>query len=110
MIFLIAMALSVALCIQTVAVAIVQGNIVHVRNGRAPNAGVSLVPMVPLYQLIALGLAWSLQRVVPDMAVIVLLALFAVTSAVWVVSYRRAKAEYLRVLEASRQQRDTAES
>ena len=101
MIFLIAMVLSLAVCAQTVVIASIEGNIVHVRNGREPKAGVSLFPMVPVYQLIALGIAWGLQRLVPNMAAVLLLAIFAGLYAIWVASYRRAKAEYRRVLAAS---------
>ncbi|WP_457445900.1 hypothetical protein [Roseateles sp. P5_E4] len=102
MIFLVALVLSVVLCVQTVAIEIVEGNTVHVRHGREPKAGVALFPMVPLYQLIALGLAWGLQRLMPDVAMAVLLAIFSGLFALWVVSYRRAKAEYQRLLAASR--------
>jgi len=102
MIFLIALVLSLAVCAQTLVIAGIEGNIVHVRNGREPKAGVALFPMVPVYQLIALGLAWGLQRLVPNMATVLLLAIFAVLFAIWAVSYRRAKAEYRRVLAASR--------
>lgn len=40
---------------------ILEGNIVHVENGRPPNASYAIFPNVPFMQLLPLGLAWGLN-------------------------------------------------
>jgi hypothetical protein len=105
MVYVLALVLSVLACAQTVASAIVAGNIFHVENGREPNAGVSLLPMIPLFQLVALGIAWSLNRLIPSMAIEVFLGVYVAFSAAWLVSFKRSKAELDRVLTDARHAR-----
>jgi hypothetical protein len=98
LIYLVALAVSVFACAQTVASVIVDGNVIHVKNGREPNAGVSLLPMIPLFQLLALGIAWVLDRFIPSMAIGVFLGCYTAFSAAWLASFKRSKAELDRLL------------
>ena len=98
MIYLVALAVSVLACAQAAASVIVDGNVIHVKNGREPNAGVSLLPMIPLFQLLALGIAWGLNHLIPSMAIGVFLGCYTAFSAAWLVSFKRSKAELDRLL------------
>lgn len=105
MVYVVALVVSVLACAQVVASGIVIGNIIHVRNGREPRASVSLIPMIPLFQLVALGIAWGLHRFIPNMAIGVFLGCHAVFSAAWLLSFKRSKAELDRALmEAGHEQ------
>jgi hypothetical protein len=105
LIYLVALAVSVLACAQTAASVIVEGNIIHVKNERVPNAGVSLLPMIPLFQLLALGIAWGLDRLIPSIAIGVFLGCYAAYSAAWLVSFKRSKAELDRLLTDKRHER-----
>jgi hypothetical protein len=105
LVYVVALVLSVLACAQTVASAIVAGIVIHVKSGREPNAGVSLLPMIPLFQLVALGIAWGLNRLIPSMAIGVLLGCYAAFSAAWLMSFKRSKAELDRVLTEARHER-----
>jgi hypothetical protein len=101
--YAIALILSVAFCVQTVVIALTLANTVHVENGREPNAGFSIVPMVPLYQLIAVGLTWVLERTVSHATLATLLILYAMLSVRWLLSYRKARSDYERALAKYRE-------
>ena len=102
MIYLTAIVFSLIVCAQSGASAITSGNITHLKYGREPNAGVSLFPAVPLFQLLALGLAWVLQQFVPSYAILVLVCFFLVSSALWLVSFNKLRAELSRAKLAAR--------
>ncbi len=91
MIYLIALILSVVVCAQSVASGLVSGNITHLKHGRKPNAGVSLFPMIPLFQLLALALAWFLEHYIPRVAILALACSFLALFAIWLMSFRRLK-------------------
>lgn len=101
MIYLIALILSLAVCAQSVASGIVSGNIAHLKHGREPNAGVSLFPMIPLFQMLALGLAWFLEHYIPSFAILALSCSFLALFAIWLVSFKRSKAELARTMQAA---------
>ena len=94
MIYLLALALSLALCVQMVMVEGTSGNIQHLKNGREPNAGVALVPLVPGAQILLLGLAWLLNKFLPAYALAALAVVYGLFSVAWLVSYRRLSHEF----------------
>ena len=102
MIYFVAIILSVAVCAQTVASGTLSGNITHLKNGRKPNAGVSIFPMIPLFQLLALGIAWTLEHFVPRFAFWILLGSFLALFVFWLMSYKRLKAELDRAMLAAK--------
>jgi hypothetical protein len=94
MTYILALALSVMVCAMTVALSLVQRNTEHIQHGREPLASFSLFPMVPLFQALALGLAWVFERTLPHLAVSALCLIFAVLAALWLWSFIRAKFAY----------------
>ena len=98
MVYLIALVVSAFACAQVVASGIVAGNIIHVRNGRESRASVSLLPMIPLFQLVALGIAWCLNRFIPSVAIGVFLGCYAAFSVAWLFSFKKSRAELARAL------------
>ncbi|KGF71499.1 hypothetical protein DO97_18050 [Neosynechococcus sphagnicola sy1] len=107
MLYLVAIVLSFAACAQAVASELASGNIKHLKHGRKPNAGVALLPMIPVFQLVALGLAWVLEQVVPNYAILVLVALYLCIFLFWVVSYKRLRSQ-LQVAVAAVNSKDRA--
>lgn len=101
MIYFVAIILSLAVCAQSVASGVLSGNITHLKHGRKPNAGVSLFPMIPLFQLLALGIAWTLEQFIPRFAFWVLLGSFLALLVAWLMSYKRLKAEFDRAMLAA---------
>lgn len=72
MTYLIAIILSLVVCVQMVAIELIHGSIRHLQQGREPKAGVSLVPMIPFFQLLALGFAWLIEHYFPRHALLTL--------------------------------------
>ena len=101
-IYYIAFFLSMVWCAQSVASGIVTGNLAHLKHGREPNAGVSVFPMIPLYQLLALGLAWFLETYIPRFAILVLVSSFLIFFVIWLVSFIRSRAELARAMKAAK--------
>ncbi|MEZ5485784.1 MAG: hypothetical protein R3F01_11580 [Lysobacteraceae bacterium] len=98
MIYGLAFLLSVLANLQVIVLGIIARNLDHVKHGRTPNAGAELLPIFPLAQLTALGLAWLLMSAVPRIAVQVLLIGYAAFSLVWLVEFVRAKRRLSRQL------------
>jgi len=101
MLYVIAVVLSAVVCVQAVASGLASGNITHLKYGREPNAHVSLFPMIPLFQLLALGIAWLLEQVMPSFAIGVLFVLFLVLLAFWLVSFKRLRSELRHAMSAA---------
>jgi hypothetical protein len=69
MIYFLAIILSFIACIQVFVSEIVVGNIFHRKQGPKPNAGAALFPVIPFFQFLALGLAWLLEKIVPNIGI-----------------------------------------
>lgn len=76
MIYIIAVALGLAACVQGFLTEITAGNIGHLRNGRPPNARAALFPSIPFIPLLFVGVAWLLRLFISKHATWILLALF----------------------------------
>lgn len=96
MIYFFAIALSLVVSVYAFASEIAAGNIRHLQNGRQPNAGAAPFPTIPVYQVFAVGLAWLLQRVIPDYTVWALVLSFLAISIIWAVSFAKLRAELAR--------------
>ena len=46
---------------------VVRSNIIHVKNGRTPNAGCSILPLIPVLQIVYVGAALCLNHVAPNL-------------------------------------------
>ena len=65
------------------------GNITHLENGREPNAGAALFPNIPFNPLLAVGVAWALERVHVHLGLWVFVGLFLIYLPCWWFSLRR---------------------
>ncbi len=105
MTYLLAIVLSLIVSVFAFASEITAGNIGHLRNGRAPNAGAALFPTIPVFQVLAVGIAWLLDMVLLDYTVWVLLGGFLVLVVLWAVLFVKLRAELARATEEARQKR-----
>jgi hypothetical protein len=101
MIYLLGIILSLIVCGQLFALEITNGNINHVKNGRIPNAGAALFPLIPTLPLLAAGGTWLLEAFVPDFATWIILACFLLFTIVWAVSFARLRAEFQKTVANS---------
>ncbi|MCX7006959.1 MAG: hypothetical protein NTY53_06875 [Kiritimatiellaeota bacterium] len=69
------------------------GNIVHIKNGRKPNAGAAIFPVIPIAQILALLVAWGLNRIHPSLGFYTVSVLFVVFCVFWIPSFRKLKKE-----------------
>ena len=100
MIYVIAIILSLIVCVQCFASEITAGNIRHVNHGRTPNASAALFPLVPIAQLLAAGGAWLLQTFVPRFAIWIVVGSFLVITIAWMRSFARLRSEFRKVTAA----------
>ena len=99
MIYLLAIIFSLIVSVQCFASEVIAGNISHLKNGRQPNAGAAIFPIIPILQLLAVGVTWLLQIFIPQYAIWIVIGSFLVFSAAWVFSFARLKAELNRNLK-----------
>jgi hypothetical protein len=99
MTYILAITLSLIVSGFAFASEITAGNIRHLRNGRVPNAGAALFPTSPVFQLLAVGIAWIFDRFFWEYTVWVLLGGFLVLAVLWAVSFVKLRAELARATE-----------
>lgn len=97
MIYVIAVVLGLAACVQGFLHEITAGNIGHLKNGRPPNARAALFPSIPFIPLLFVGVAWLLRIFVAKYATSVLLAAFVVLSLYWAFSFAKLRTEIRRI-------------
>jgi hypothetical protein len=110
MIFVIAFVLGLATCAQSLLSEVTTGNITHLKNGRPPNAGAALFPLIPIVPLLFLGATWVLQSFVPEYAMWILGGAFLTISLFWAISFARLRGELRRTEAACRTEDHAAES
>ncbi len=98
MIYLIAVILSLAACVMSFASEVTTGNVGHIENGRPPNAGAAIFPMIPILPLLAVSVAWFLQSLVPAHAISILGGAFLLFLCLWAVSFVRLRVRFQRLL------------
>jgi len=96
MIYLIAVILGLVACVQSWAGETTEQNLIHVRNGRPPNAGFLLVPAIPIYPMLAIGVAWVLDWLTPQFAIWILVGGFLLITLGWAIAYVKLKADLSR--------------
>ena len=72
------------------------------KNGRVPNAGVALFPLIPTVQLLTVGGTWLLEIFVPQFAVWILIGLFLIITVAWAFSFAVLSMEYEKLSDASK--------
>ena len=97
MLYLLAIIFSLIVSLQGFASEITAGNISHLKNGRQPNAGAAIFPVIPVLQLLAVGVAWLLQTFMPRYAIWILIGSFLIFSVFWAFSFTKLKAEFDRI-------------
>ena len=107
MTYLIAIVLSVIVSVYAFASEITAGNIRHLQNGRKPNAGAAILPTIPVFQVLAVGVAWFLEWLIPEYAVWILLGGFLVVTVICAVSSAKLRAKLARAAEDARLKRTT---
>ena len=100
MIYILAIILSLIFSAQSFALEITAGNITHLKNGRQPNAGAAMFPVIPIYQLLAIGAAWLLQISIPKYSLWILTGCYLALTIFWGISLLRLKAEFNRILKS----------
>jgi hypothetical protein len=103
MVYLLAIILSVIICVFAFASEVTAGNIGHLRNGRQPNAGAALFPLIPSIQLLAVAIAWLLEKITPEYTIWILLSGFLVITVLWALSFVKLRAEFARATEERQQ-------
>ena len=89
MVYFVALVLSLLLFVQVVASESVSGNIGHLEQGREPNAGVAIFPIIPSAQFLLLGIAWLLEKFLPNQYLSTLVFLHVLFSNFWLADYRK---------------------
>lgn len=89
MIYFLAIVLGLVAALMSFASEITAGNVGHLKNGRKPNAGAAILPTLPLFPLLAIGLAWLLRTIIPERATSILLGAFLLCVCLWCVSFVR---------------------
>jgi len=97
MLYLLAILFSLIVSLQSFAVGATAGNIRHLKNGRLPNAGASVIPTIPMVPLLAIGVVWLLRTFIPEYAFGLLVGLFLILSILLALSFRKLKAELDRI-------------
>ena len=87
MIYVVALVLSLLLFVQVVASESVSGNIGHLEQGREPNAGVAIFPIIPSAQFLLLGIAWLLEKFLPNYSLSAIIFLYVLLSIFWLTDY-----------------------
>lgn len=97
MIYMIAVILGLVACVQSFLSEITTGNITHLKNGRPPNAGAALFPLIPFVPLLFVSAAWILRTFASEYAVWILVGAFLTLSLFWAFSFAKLRAERHRI-------------
>ena len=81
--YAIVLVLSLLSSAMSLALETVRSNIVHVQNGRIPNASAAVFPIIPVVQGLFLGGAWLLNLISPNLGFYAVFAFFSVCAACW---------------------------
>lgn len=85
--------ISTVVCVMGFISEITVCNITHIENGRNPEAGASIFPTIPTVQILAVFIAWGLNKVHPNLGFYGILGLFVVYCLFWIPSYLKAKSK-----------------
>ncbi|HEY8942117.1 MAG TPA: hypothetical protein VIM59_18115 [Cellvibrio sp.] len=85
---------SFALCCAGSYQEILRGNIVHLQNGREPNAGVALFPTIPFVQAMHFGIVYGLNLAQENLGWYVITVYFSLAILCLCYMISKLKAEY----------------
>lgn len=94
MMYVLIIFMSLVACVMGFISEVTRCNIVHIKNGRKPEAGAAIFPTIPCVQILAVLLAWGLNRLHPFLGLYTVIALFVLLYVVWVLFYPKAKREF----------------
>ena len=87
--YIIALLVSLVFCVLSFVSEVTSGNIVHLRNGREPNAGAAIIPTIVVIPLIFLIATWIGFKFIPEYAPWILWALSGVFMFSWTKAFLR---------------------
>jgi hypothetical protein len=90
LLYLAVVGISLLSCFVGFSLECVQGNIVHLKHGRPPNAGAALFPTLPVIPAAYLLVAWGVNQWLPMMGFVAVGAYSLGSIALRVLSIRRA--------------------
>ncbi|MCL5767871.1 hypothetical protein [Acinetobacter sp. ANC5681] len=99
MIYIIAFVLSFIFTWQNIILSALQGNIVHLQNDRKPNAGASIIPAIPFFQIVFLSFAWLLNYFFHQFAIQIFCILFMVQFIFWIIAFKGQHKEFNELLK-----------
>ncbi len=105
MTYLIAIVISLVSCIIGFILEIAEGNVTHVRNGRKPEAGVSLVPTIPMVPLFYCGAMWIINTQGENLGLYAVIGYFLIASILKLLAIKRLNLE-LKKLVAEQERTD----
>ena len=94
MMYALVILLSLGACVMGYISEVTAGNITHIKNGRKPEAGAAIFPAIPFIQILAILVAWGLNRIHHFLGFYTVIALFILFCPFWAASYRRLKREF----------------
>jgi hypothetical protein len=93
--------LSIVVAFLGFATEITESNILHVKNGREPNAGAAIFPGIPFIPLVTIGLVWAIDWIYPHLGFGLFMTLFCLFVPYWWFNIRRSDKQ-LRALIAEK--------
>ncbi|MDM1019774.1 hypothetical protein QSV37_05535 [Acinetobacter sp. VNK23] len=99
MIYLVAFLLSLIFSWQNLISSGLQGNITHLQNNREPNAGVSIIPAIPFFQIVFLIFAWLLNYFFHQFAIQILCILFITQFIFWFIPFKQQQKQFHQMLK-----------
>ncbi len=85
--------MSLVACVLGFISEVTRGNIGHIKQGRKPEAGAAIFPIIPTVQIIAVLLAWGLNHLSPSLGFYTVITIFGLLYAMWITSYPKLKRE-----------------
>ena len=76
---------------------VVSGNIIHLKNGREPNAGAALFPYIPVAPLLFCGFTWMLQFLFGSGTIWILTGLFVAFTIVWAIEFSKLRGRFKQI-------------
>lgn len=91
--YLLIVVFSIILCFMNFASEIVHGNISHIKNGRTPNAGACIFPIIPFIPLLFICITWVINKFHPNAGFYAVSIIFIIISIAWFFKYTKLKKE-----------------
>ncbi len=93
MMYALVILVSLIACVMGFVSEITVCNATHIKNGRKPEAGASIFPVIPIMQILLVLLAWGLNRLHPSLGFYAVGVLFIIFCLFWTPSFLKAKRE-----------------